>query len=600
MTSDETWPQCRVRGCAGAALATECLLHINSADRADYLRWVNPIDGRGVRFTAELIHEVYTNLPKKGRPARTVLFTGAVFPDDASFGGARFGDGSSFAGANFGDDAFFRGARFGKDIKFDGAKFGRHPSFRGARFEENSSFKGTDFGDNPWFRGSVFGKRASFVDAKFGDHAYFRYTRFGDGTRFQRATFGKSATFVDTVRFEGTVYFTSVTFGDELGFGKVLITGQADFTKASFGAEAKFNVFSREPLSMAYARFGRHAQINFAGRELSLHGADFSEGGSIRAWGTEIDLTRAKFGAPSLLTERKPVTGPRTAPPVEPGQRPRLLLDLDPDPEGFVVPNGTPRLMSLDEADVRELVIDRVDLGSCRFNQAHNLDQLKVGSSDQFLLPDRKFGPTRRRIVLEEYLWRARHERRSRWSLPDPPAIEDTPGDPRAQARQIEQTYRALRKAFEDVKNEPGSADFYYGEMEMRRRGSESRAERFLLYCYWLLAGYGLRAWRALTALAVTVAVGTVIFVSAGFATAATTSFVPTSGGTYVQTTVPGPRPGWSDALSYSLHSITSLIRPAGTIPLTAAGNYTELTLRILGPLLLGLALLSIRARVKR
>jgi hypothetical protein len=29
--------------------------------------------------------------------------------------------------------------------------------------------------------------------------------------------------------------------------------------------------------------------------------------------------------------------------------------------------------------------------------------------------------------------------------------------------------YRQLRKAQEDAKNEPGAADFYYGEMEMRR-----------------------------------------------------------------------------------------------------------------------------------
>ena len=29
--------------------------------------------------------------------------------------------------------------------------------------------------------------------------------------------------------------------------------------------------------------------------------------------------------------------------------------------------------------------------------------------------------------------------------------------------------YRALRKSREDAKDEPGAADFYYGEMEMRR-----------------------------------------------------------------------------------------------------------------------------------
>lgn len=598
MASEEAWPECPREDCAGAALdsGTECLLHIVPTDREDYLRWVPLVDGRGVRFTKELIHEVYASLPRNGKPTRTVDFTGAVFPDNASFGGARFGDGSSFAGAVFGRRAFFRGAVFGAETTFDGASFGSHPTFRGATFGDGASFANVDFGFNPWFRGTVFGDRTSFYNAKFGDHAYFRYTSFGRGTRFDKATFGKSAAFVNTVRFAGHVSFDDTTFGDDLGFGKVLFSGPVAFSNVTFGAQARFNIFSHESLTFANSRFGRHAEINFAGPELNLRGADFSEGGSIRAWGSDIQLSRAKFGAPFLLTRRHPVSGQKAS---APGQR--IVLDLDPDPAGFAAPAvATPRVMSLDEADVRNLVIDQVDLGSCRFSGAHNLDQLRVGNSDQFLLPARKFGLTRRRIVIEEYVWRVRHERATRWSLPDPPVIDKTPGDPRAEARQVEQTYRALRKAFEDLKNEPGSADFYYGEMEMRRRGTESLGERFLLYCYWLLAGYGLRAWRAFAALAVTVAIATVIFVSVGFAGTATTTYVPAAAGAYVQTSVPGPKPGWLDAVSYSVHSVTSLIRPTGTVPLTTVGNYTELVLRILGPLLLGLAVLSIRARVKR
>jgi hypothetical protein len=34
--------------------------------------------------------------------------------------------------------------------------------------------------------------------------------------------------------------------------------------------------------------------------------------------------------------------------------------------------------------------------------------------------------------------------------------------------------YRALCKAFEDSKNEPGAANFYYGGMEMRRHDRTS------------------------------------------------------------------------------------------------------------------------------
>lgn len=39
---------------------------------------------------------------------------------------------------------------------------------------------------------------------------------------------------------------------------------------------------------------------------------------------------------------------------------------------------------------------------------------------------------------------------------------------------QVATVYRALRKSFEDSKNEAGAGDFYCGEMECRRLGSPS------------------------------------------------------------------------------------------------------------------------------
>jgi hypothetical protein len=44
--------------------------------------------------------------------------------------------------------------------------------------------------------------------------------------------------------------------------------------------------------------------------------------------------------------------------------------------------------------------------------------------------------------------------------------------------------YRQLRVAVEDARNEPGAADLYYGEMEMRRLGGARRGERWLLGAY--------------------------------------------------------------------------------------------------------------------
>jgi hypothetical protein len=68
----------------------------------------------------------------------------------------------------------------------------------------------------------------------------------------------------------------------------------------------------------------------------------------------------------------------------------------------------------------------------------------------------------------------------------------------------------------------------------------------------------------------------------------------------YRQVTVPAGRPGWVAALDHSIDSATSLLRPTQPAPLTSWGRALEIALRLLGPVLLGLAVLAIRGRVKR
>lgn len=64
----------------------------------------------------------------------------------------------------------------------------------------------------------------------------------------------------------------------------------------------------------------------------------------------------------------------------------------------------------------------------------------------------------------------------------------------------------ATAAVLKDSKNEPGAADFYYGEMQMRRRDTATpAAERMILALYWLVSCYGMRAARALAVLAVLV-----------------------------------------------------------------------------------------------
>src|SRR5262249_16063620 len=155
------------------------------------------------------------------------------------------------------------------------------------------------------------------------------------------------------------------------------------------------------------------------------------------------------------------------------------------------------------------LVISGLDLSMCLFVGASRLEQLRLEGAVSFARPPAglvKFGrlPIRwrwssRQVVAEEAYWRSM--RRPSWDgvAPDPAAVQTLLTSGRVPER-LAAVYRSLRKAEEDSKNEPGAADFYYGEMEMRRHAATTtRAERFILKLYWLISGYGLRATRALT-----------------------------------------------------------------------------------------------------
>jgi hypothetical protein len=113
--------------------------------------------------------------------------------------------------------------------------------------------------------------------------------------------------------------------------------------------------------------------------------------------------------------------------------------------------------------------------------------------------------------------------------------------------------------------------------MEMRRHGDTSRAEHAVIWLYWLVSGYGLRASRALIALAATVLLFAALF----------TIWDIHGGASFL------------DDLVFSLQSTISLVRaPEEGLP--TEGQVLEIGLRLLGPLFFGLALLSLRGRLKR
>jgi hypothetical protein len=174
-------------------------------------------------------------------------------------------------------------------------------------------------------------------------------------------------------------------------------------------------------------------------------------------------------------------------------------------------------------------------------------------------------------------------------------------------ARRIASLYRDLRKAREDTKDEAGAADFYYGEMEMRRLDQDKpKAERAILFLYWLISGYGLRAWRALATLGLLWLVVAGLLEGVGFADAPSTATgAPAVSSPAVTTTPSGSPPrvnadtSFPAALIYTARTAVGLPQDP-RVSLTRWGDILQISWRIVAPILLGLAVLSIRGRVKR
>ena len=123
----------------------------------------------------------------------------------------------------------------------------------------------------------------------------------------------------------------------------------------------------------------------------------------------------------------------------------------------------------------------------------------------------------------------------------------------------------------------------------MRRAASGFGVERLILGLYWLISGYALRASRALVTVLAALVVAALLFMAAGFD---------------VQPPPAAPAaavagPDFADALLFSARTALGL----GSNPpprLTTWGGVIQIAVRVTVPVLLGLAVLSIRGRVKR
>ncbi|MEV5644897.1 pentapeptide repeat-containing protein [Streptomyces flaveolus] len=644
-TDAPAWPQCahldageRCRG-RRVGPATACLAHLDSAERAAHLTSLTPgadLDHRGTPFTQSLLDELLAPLrdPGSGR-ARVgdASFDEVRFTGDAEFEGIDFGGFCSFVSAVFDGGVYVREARTGGDfslaaaqvagdvwlddtevgadawfyetrirgtLRFCVREVGGSAMFKGMTCA-NAYFSGVRVCGVASFNGAVVDGEAAFDGAVFEEGADFEKVRIAgracfDGTHFHRsracfngADVGGDMPFAEA-HFAAKATFDGAAIGGDLSFSGARLEDGADFRRAVFRRTARIGpLVCPGTVDFSDALFEAASTLEAAAREIRCRRTRWASTAALRLRHAEVDLSDAVVEFPVTVVGRlRPFVSPEGEEIAEPG-----------------LTGDRVRVTSVKGVDAAHLVLADVDLTGCLFVETVHLDQLRLEGRCVLASPPAGLRWTRRRTLAEEHHWRA--TRYGDGWTPAPRSVE-THG-PAALAP----VYRQLRKALEDGRNEPGAADFYYGEMEMRRHDTAApRGERTLLRLYWALSGYGLRAVRALAWLVLAMTATVLAMMVWGLPR---TDPDPVSAGTTdgrrITLTTQKPTPvnpegPYTKRLSAerfekSLRVVAnSVIFRASGQDLTTTGTYVEMTARLVEPALLGLAVLAVRSRVKR
>ncbi|MBE9499806.1 pentapeptide repeat-containing protein [Streptomyces sp. GKU 257-1] len=558
-----------------------CLAHLDEAARTTYLASLAAgadVDHRGTAFTEELLNRLLRAVrdPDTGHPCiGSARFGSATFRNFAHFESATFQDTADFGSATFRNFAHFGSVTFQSIADFGSATFQSIAHFGSATFQGTADFESASFQNFAGFGSATFHDTVNFGSATFQSIAHFGSATFQNFADFESATFRNfagfgSATFQDTANFQ----FAVLEKPDVLG--PLVCAGLVDMSGAVFDGPVALSLAAGR-LECRRTRWSSTAEVRLRYATVDFSSAVF-----------EYPLTIAAEADPFLLPDGQPVAEDALA----------------------GAPDAEVRLASLRGVDAAHLVLADVDLSGCLLTRTVHLDQVGLEGTCTFgsVPPGRRWVRfTQRRTLAEEHHWRAGRPGAARgWNV----AAFDMGSVGPAQLAPV---YRSLRKALEDGANAPGAADFYYGEMEMRRHDHTGtpRAERLLLAVYWAVSGYGLRALRALGWLGAAMLVTLVLLMGFGLPEddprQEATGTVPPGGGRVTFEIDKGdPENPTGDrftgerfekALNITLNSV--VFRSSGQ-DLTTAGTYIEMTSRFTEPVLLGLAVLALRGRVKR
>ena len=430
-----------------------CLAHASEEETAAALKLISEtgeINARGCPITPALLERILAAAPR-GENEKPLIkrcsFDRATFSGKAEFTDATFNGPAGFARANFASEANFTGATF-SGVWFGEATFSGEANFTGATFNDLAEFSGANFVGEANFIGATF-SRARFHLAIFCV-AWFTDATFNDSAEIADATFNDYAGFTD------------VTFNSDARFDGTAFKQGAIFDGAKFEQARKIGpLLACRELSLDSVRFAQPVQIEVSSPVVSCRRARFPSGVQFRLRWARMVLDDTDLAAPSILAGIPRLSDKGLA-----RREEQIARDWLQESAGEI--SERPQLVSLRRANVAGLGLSKVSVANCLFADAHNLDKLRLESDVSFatapsLLSSGTPRWGEREVIAEERTWRADSWRpnwsRRRWVAPRRPDwLGDQPDV--LEPGQIAGLYRALRKGREDVKDEPGAADF--------------------------------------------------------------------------------------------------------------------------------------------
>jgi uncharacterized protein YjbI with pentapeptide repeats len=370
-------------------------------------------------------------------------FSGFVFPEadysshtfnpTCNFTEATFTRGADFALTKFAQGATFYKVTFAGDASFFKAKFAGEASFFNAAFMQGAEFLIATFTGEASFLNTAFLQDANFANADFTQKARFTRAKFMGNVSFHGARFAQDADF-GTATFTRDARFFWTTFASDAWFVGATFTQAAEFSGARFNRVVNF-------LDAEFLDAARFRKTHFRGDPELLVNANNSDTRDGMAVGDDGRFpgpifARTTFGKPDKVEFSQTHLGWA------------LFHKCDVSEFSFSDvtwrrrPGRSGQRMIFDE----EIELSVVDPdGTTPSSLAGVTEALRTGQSDP---DDRNYG-----LVAE--------------------------------------TYRQLKKNYEDSRDYPTAGDFYYGEMEMRRLASPQRVRAFR----WWHRNLGLVAW---------------------------------------------------------------------------------------------------------